>query len=531
MSALVELEFPQLQELLYEGIQTVISRQGFKVDILSSDGSFEPHIILPDNVGEFQYLNTEKLQSLSGSLKDICVGYLIFIISRYQAGTVKDRFLILQKIAIDAAAGVPVADSLRSLSATSGFLISGIKEFSEYLVLHEYDEDSYWIFEEICSLKDYSDNSNGYLNLFMMDDERGPFTKDEMLTLSSEVENSNHSVESRLALALFLELGLRPIQVALLKRTDFIFDENAQLYYLRVPRVKSRQRDWRGQFKVRVLSDRTAQLLIMHIESTDISMIDGDVDQSLLPIFFSGKEMNRENFHVCRELWALRNRESKKFYVDAGKVESSYHRGAHYLWRLISSLENSIPISSRTGKQFKLFPYRFRYTVGTQAVISGYGPEEVADMLDHSSTYTVKHYFRFSSEMWEILEKASNSRIEHKHFSAAWLRQDLGEENMFTRPIYESRTFTVVGKCALKETCFDEPAVACYGCNKFCPNSDKAAHFEALKGLLERRESASQSTSAAMLVDVERAIDGCKAAIILSDANDADRVVIKELIS
>ena len=78
------------------------------------------------------------------------------------------------------------------------------------------------MYEDFHKLRNYSGKENAYLALFVMDDARGPFTREEVSVLSGQVKNQALPLEFRLVLDLCLCFGLRPIQISLLKRKDFI---------------------------------------------------------------------------------------------------------------------------------------------------------------------------------------------------------------------------------------------------------------------------------------------------------------------
>jgi hypothetical protein len=346
-----------------------------------------------------------------------------------------------------------------------------------------------------------------------MDEDNGPFTREELSVLWAEVDNDKHPIPLRLLLDLCLSFGLRPIQISLLKRKDFIREPITGLSYLHVPRVKNSTRYRREQFSVRILEERTADLIERYIQSVDIQL-DG-VNSEELPIFISMKPVNLERQSNVKgsSKWHDESRRSKDYYEEKFKQSYVYHRPAVSLRHMLSYAEIKLPFSPRTGERFNLHPYRFRYTVGTQAVMSGCTPEEVADLLDHSNTLCVKHYFRFTREMWEILEQATLSRIEQHHFTAAWLREDDLKGNIYARLVYESRSFTAIGKCATETACYEEPAVACYTCNRFCPNKNASAHLKALENLVQRKEHLLSSSTNNVVSVLDQSIAGCQAAI------------------
>ncbi len=184
---------------------------------------------------------------------------------------------------------------------------------------------------------------------------------------------------------------------------------------------------------------------------------------------------------------------------------------------MMRSIVNYLPLSPRTGKPFHLTPYRFRYSVSSNAVIEGMTEEEVADLLDHSSTLCVKHYFRYTHEMWELLENATIRRTEQQHFTAAWNREEDLNGNIYGKEIIELHALTVIGKCQKEAACYLEPAVACYSCDKFCPNKEKSSHNNALISLKDRKQVLANSAPTSLSKQLDEAITGCEAAIAYAE--------------
>ncbi len=510
------------------------NRLGYDVEVFTANGDFKSIIIVPDDTTDFVYLKAAELNQLGEDLKDIVGSYVKYILERYQQGTVIERFRFLTKFASGINSGLDVEGVLASLSLEpvqdkKTRLISSAKEFLNFLILHEYEGVSFATYEEFNSLRGYTDNSNSYAALFLMDEENGPFTREEISVLSAEVENEKHPLHLRLLLDLCLNFGLRPIQISLLKRKDYVKDNKTGLRYLNVPCVKNFSRYRRSQFSARILNERTASLIERYIESTDLEL--SNMDPKDLPIFISARtfRLERQSNFKGGKYWRGETRLSNEYYDNKEKQAYVYHRRTSSLTNALAYAEINFPLSPRTGKRFNLHPYRFRYTVGTHAVMSGCTPEEVADLLDHSSTQCVKHYFRFTQEMWEILEQATQSRIEQQHFTAAWLREDDLKGNIYARAVYEPRCFTAIGKCATESACFEEPAVACYSCKKFCPSKNTTAHINALANLIERKDHLLLVSTANVVSVFDQSIAGCHAAIAYSEEKHVTLINVKEL--
>ncbi|BCG21948.1 MULTISPECIES: hypothetical protein [Pseudomonadaceae] len=515
---------------IQENERFVSSRLGYRVELLDSKGDFRNVIIVPDDTSEFTYLRSEYINYLDYDLKGIVASYLRYILERNLSSTVRHKFKFIDRLAKELTRGTSLNDFLDEVSALNGRhrqqFISTCKEFLRFALLHEYE----WLcldkYEDFMRLRDYSGRKNSYLSLFMMDEERGPFSKEEITILSAQVDNESLPLAFRLILDLCLCFGLRPIQLSMLKRKDFIKDVVTGVRYLNVPRVKQRSAKRRSKFSSRLLSERTANLLEFYINSSDTPI---GFDPGELPIFISPKAIDLEADGNSRgsHYWEDDERISSDYFADEAKMSVQYHKSSCRINYMLWGNEHRLPLSPRTGKRFNLCAYRFRYTVGTQAVMSGCTPEEVADLLDHEGTSSIKHYFRFTHEMWEILEAATLNRIEQKHFTAAWMKEGELKGNVYSQ-VCEPRNFNVIGKCASKSICFEEPAITCYSCSRFCPNKSTVAHEAALEGLIERKEQLLMISTANVVSVIDQAIAGCHAAIAYSEGNEVLLINSKE---
>ncbi|CAE6952904.1 MULTISPECIES: site-specific integrase [Pseudomonas] len=516
---------------LWPGGAFVKSRLGYEIELFDDHGGFRSVIKLPDDTGEFIYLKSQYLNLLDTELREVVRSYLRYILERYHTSTVRIKYKFLDFFACEISKGVHINDFLGGLSVLEtkekAAFISACKEFLNFLLLCGYEDLSLESYEEFHKLRNYSGKVNSYLALFVMDEARGPFTREEISVLSDQVNNQQLPLEFRLLLDLCLCFGLRPIQVSLLKRKDFIKDGKSGLKYLNVPRVKQNSRNRRVQFSSRILTERTASLIQAHMVSTKLP--DG-INPAELPLFISSNpiHLERDGNSLGSHYWEDTERLSSDYFSDESKRAVLYQKSSARINYILWGNEHRLPFSPRTGKQFNLCAYRFRYTVGTQAVMSGCSPEELADLLDHNDTNSIKHYFRFTHEMWEILENATLSRIEQKQFTAAWMREGDLVNNIYSH-VCEPRNFNVIGKCAAQSVCFEEPAVACYSCDRFCPNKDVAAHESALEGLVERKDQLLTVSTANVVSVIDQAIAGCRAAIAYSDGQDVVLINVKEI--
>ena len=483
--------------------RTFTTRLGYKVELLTEHGDFNSTVKLPDDTGEVSYLHFDGLYTLEYELKELLKSFYIYLLPRYLPGTITTYHKAMKVLASalnDASTMGSAIEIVIKLNPQQ--YVNVMKSFIQFIILNEYTGLSYDKAEEILKLEGYASNKNGYLSLFTLDSELGPFTREELRILNEATKNTEIEAVDRLLLALCLQFGLRPIQVSLLKQSDFIEDETLGLCYLNIPRVKQGAQFRRTEFSKRVVDDELAKLIIQVINDNNLTY--SELAVSSPPLFY------KKYFITGHE----------KEYLEGVKRDFIHHFSPFNVNKRLNRFNSKLPLSPRTGKPFHLTPYRFRYTVGTNAVMEGMTEEEVADLLDHSSTLCVKHYFRYTREMWEQLENATLKRTEQLHFTAAWNREDDLSGNIYGKEIIEMHAFTAIGKCQKEAACYLEPAVACYSCDKFCPNKETNSHKNALTSLKVRKEVVASNATNSISKQLDEAIAGCKAAIAYSEGEE-----------
>lgn len=483
----------------------VRSRLGYNVELYDETGEFNGVVLLPDDTSAVVRLHFASINELGFELKEILKGYYAYLLPRYLPSSMRVYHDAIACLSENIVIGKTVDEAIDEVViANPASFVSPIKSLVRYLILHEYDALSFDKAEETLRLEGYSSNKNAYSTLFTMDEELGPFTREELRVLNEALKNEDIHIADRLILALCIQFGLRPIQICLLKEKDFIEDVELGLCYLNVPRVKQKGMQYRrDEFTKRLVDDELAVLFKRVIRHNH--EIYGDFSILESPLFYrklKGNGGGGRNYHL----------NYPELYVD-NKSECIHHVRPYTMVDRLTSLTKHLPLSPRTGKPFHLTPYRFRYTLGSNAVMEGMTEEEVADLLDHSSTLCVKHYFRYTREMWELLENATAKRTEQQHFTAAWNREEDLSGNIYGKEIIELHAYTAIGKCQKEAACYLEPAVACYSCGKFCPNKDKASHNNALTSLQDRKQHLVDSASTTLSKQLDEAIAGCEAAI------------------
>jgi integrase len=511
------------------------SRLGYDVELFDEMGEFNAAVKMADDTSQVTTLYFSEFESIASDLKEHLKSYFIYLLPRYLPGSILLYNNAIRFFVSTLNEGLsPDMAIEKTLIEDPGRNVSVMKSLVQFLILNEYEGVSFEKAEEVLRLEGYTANKNNYLSLFTLDEELGPFTREELRVLNAALKNEEIHVADRLILALCIKFGLRPIQMSLLKESDFVEDEELGLFYLNVPRVKQNNRYRRTEFTKRFVDDELASLIKRVISSNKVSYEELQLDSP--PLFYRKIQGRTEDGSLFEKV-SEEARLKKGFYrltndehfAEPDKKAYAHHLSPRLFFHRLRNLVRYLPLSPRTGKPFHLTPYRFRYTVGTNAVVEGMTEEEVADLLDHSSTLCVKHYFRYTREMWELLENATVKRTEQQHFTAAWNREDDLSCNIYGLEVIELHAFTAIGKCQKEVACYLEPAVACYTCNKFCPNKEKASHGNALTSLKERKAAITDSAPASLSKQLDEAIAGCQAAIAYSEG--AEVVIIHQGVS
>jgi len=501
---------PYLAIALSESERFISTRFNYRVEIKDAVGNWLDEIVFPDDTGSVAKLRSNRFFTGNNDIDEAIESFLLWSFRHYSTKTlfhlerVLERFqgYYLQSKDINKA-----LDELFTRQALESINVSFVRRLIMFLVAYETEGLSLDLAQDLINTG-VANRQNAYFRLYTMCDEMGPFTREELTRINQALHNTETPLDSRIIMWLYRDFGFRPIQLCLLKEKDFIRDPTTGAAWLNVPRVKQKKQWRRTEFTKRVLSSELADTIEKMIDSNRQYVNSFEQDEP--PLF----QRRWESGLQYQDQWV------KSPYDDlykGDKKDFAMHVSSNALdWRL-KQMKSWIGLSPRTGAPFSLNAYRFRYTVGTNAVLEGFTEAEVAELLDHSHLGSVKHYFKNTRELWELLEKATEKRVEQKQFASAWMRQDVEEDNIYGENIIELTAFTSVGKCHKGSTCHLEPAVACYSCDQFCPSKDISAHANAKTYIEEQRSLLREQTTGQMARQLDEAVAGCDAAIAYSE--------------
>ena len=306
----------------------------------------------------------------------------------------------------------------------------------------------------------------------------GPFSDFEIEAIHKAVDSGyktgDISLDDYILVWLFLALGQRPIQYALLKVCDFdisVAKDGTTIYSLNVPRAKQREQLSRSVFSQRVLVPKIGEKLVQHIEEIKREFTGVLADTSVAPLFPTKRSSeNRPNGF-------------------------EYHRTSQALsLDLKSALNRLNVISERTGKQLHITATRFRRTLGTRAAMEGHGELVIAELLDHTDTQNVGVYVQATPEIVERIDRAMALHLAPlaqafagviiKNESEALRKGD--PTSRICDPRFEP-TMKPMGNCGQHGFCGELAPIACYTCRSFQPWLE-GPHEAVLNHLVSERE-------------------------------------------
>jgi len=315
-----------------------------------------------------------------------------------------------------------------------------------------------------------------------MDPRTGPLTDVErsavQAALNSAFAVGDVSLENYLLAWLFLLLGQRNIQFAMLKVCDIqevVRGDGSREYVLRVPRVKQASAEGRRvQFKERLITPSIGKMLLEYSRAVQERFeqrgeFPDDLSQApLFPQKLKAKGI-RPSFH--------------------------YHASPDEIGKRITAVFGTLSVySERTGAPIAVTSKRLRHTVATSAAREGHGELIIAELLDHSDTQNVGVYVKATPEIVERIDIAV--ALQMAPLARAFAGVIVSDESEAVRgddlssrivdPRFDEE-LKPMGKCARNGSCGFMAPISCYTCSSFQAWVE-GPHEEVLAHLIAERE-------------------------------------------
>lgn len=300
-----------------------------------------------------------------------------------------------------------------------------------------------------------------YVALRTNDPERGALTQKEINALTTAL--NEQYTDGRISLSVYalmwllIGTGIRPVQVARMRVADVRRDDisGAKDVHLSIPLAKG-EGAYEGQrwgLRAPTVVAEVMRHYLDHYELTDPSS----------PLFPS--------------------RSNPEMPASSSVIHDIVSRTGERLNVFTSRLDGPIP----------LFPYRFRYTVGTRAVELGANDHVVARLLTHRSTWSAKSYRAATAGGQKAVIAALGDELETiaRAFRGK-IVTDLsdatrsGEAQALIRD-FERLSGRSMGACGTRAECMQLAPIACLTCRHFEAFED--APFDELREkLLEEQQ-------------------------------------------
>lgn len=373
-----------------------------------------------------------------------------------------------------------------------------IRIFANYAI-----ESGFWGFNENVIFKLDETKILGHSNktrVSLLDHEHGPYTRSEVNEIAQAIHQENISLKERIMVKLAMKYGLRPIQLALLREEDIFFDENKLAWYINIPRVKGRVAQLR----------RNVNNFVLRELSTDLA-------EDINTLIDYNKQYHCEDLEQIKlpRPLLIRNKINEFYLAHMQTKDYAWHETSKNITYLFSKVRACLNIYSKHVKDednnpclLKINCYRFRYTLGTRMVMEGKTPDEVALALDHSTTASVSHYFKYNRDIIDFIDDSFESSTALKNATLRWKGFLIDEDDdTIAGTIIRVSDIVSLGKCLKKSSCKFHPTISCYGCGKFRPYKD-ADHEAQLKVIEAEVDFVKQNSSGPVQHQLDEALQG-----------------------
>lgn len=265
--------------------------------------------------------------------------------------------------------------------------------------------------------------------------------------------------------------------MALLREDDIYYDNNMLTWFINIPRVKGRVAQLRrnaNNFILRELPQELADdIRLLVTNESARSLCDPNGNSLPRPLF-------------------KRTKINKHYLVDKSLIDYAWHLNSERIIKMFTiNIQESLNLKSLHLKDeegnalpLKITAYRFRYTLGTRMVLEGKTPEEVAMALDHSTTASVEHYFRYNRDLIDFIDDSFDSSKVMDNAIARWQGYIIDEDDDTVKgTLVRGKDLANLGKCLKTTRCEWHPSISCYGCGRFRPfkGANHAAQLDVIE--------------------------------------------------
>lgn len=343
----------------------------------------------------------------------------------------------------------------------------------------------------------------------------GPLTEIELLGFNEAAvaayEAGDISIAT-LAIAMFAShTGRRPIQISHLKIKDMQSvpgEFGDEKYLVHVPRAKGREARFRGERKaVEVSKDLWDILQAQSISAVEL------VEERVGRL----SAMERMELPLFPDIPQFSGEWSREMLLQSLQTDCLHLKSA----AMTAACKKIVTItevkSERTGEILNMHVYRLRSLFAMRAARFGYGPEVIAELLDHRDMQNVGVYVYDIPEHATQLDGAIGEQMSK--YADAFLGRIVDSESDAKRGVDPASRIRIgrdgVGTCGDCNECGANVPVPCYTCIHFQPWVD-GPHEQVLEDLMKSRTQMLKSPKQEFLATVlDRSILAVKRVITL----------------
>lgn len=274
---------------------------------------------------------------------------------------------------------------------------------------------------------------------------------------------------------LFIVFGPRPVSFAALRIKDFSVDKDIHgidRYTLKIPAAKRRTGSRRSHFNQRTLTKEFGEMLaalVSLVQKRFATEIAAGVDLQELP-FFPGSDPENGYGLCSRDISGMIGR-----CFEAGEPIVCNREGLQ-------------------GTMLRVYPKRFRFTMGTRMAESGKREREIAEAMGHLAMQSSRVYVEATGKLRHVINEKLTPLVEPvaQYFLGTIVKSEADalrgdDPSSRIRSFHGAVNGRVLGNCGKSGFCGGFVPLPCYACRKFQPWAD-APHAELLSWLVQDRK-------------------------------------------
>ncbi|WP_454753882.1 tyrosine-type recombinase/integrase [Cupriavidus necator] len=235
---------------------------------------------------------------------------------------------------------------------------------------------------------------------------------------------------------------------------------------------------------------RSVQVLCLNVEHIQY-FTDNSGDSTCIVSFHAAKQRKRDAWEIARQVkpeWVPLIKRLHASATEHGRRRLFTTSTPELLWYRVRSLFHCF------GMELKCSALALRHSAAQALADAGHSRHSIQSFLGHAMDATARFYIKASLHQADLINTALGASklyesilsIADRTFVSLEQMQAASEDGQIGAVVGE-RLVAGVGLCASGQSaCVYNPVTSCYGCRKFLPARNRAAHLEAIAGMREQ---------------------------------------------